>query len=85
MAIEILGKPTGDVEVERCAPGRPHEGKVLAAVQAHADDIPLFSAGAIAKLVDEAYATGRRAGHGGDQDGGTQGRPPLPYSGKPPR
>ena len=55
MAIEILGKPTGDVEVERCAPGRPHEGKVLAAVQAHADDIPLFSAGAIAKLVDEGY------------------------------
>ncbi len=55
MAIEILGKPTADVEVERFAPGRPHEGKVLAAVQAHADDIPLFCAGAIAKLIDEGY------------------------------
>ena len=44
-----------DVTVERVATGRPHEGKVLAAIQAHADDIPLFCAGAIAKLIDEGY------------------------------
>jgi len=35
--------------------GRPHTGRVLAAIQAHADDIPLFCAGTIAKLVSEGY------------------------------
>lgn len=49
------GTPLGAVTVERPAPGKPHQGKVLAAVQAHADDIPLFCAGAIAKLIDEGY------------------------------
>ncbi|OGG48558.1 MAG: hypothetical protein A3F84_24000 [Candidatus Handelsmanbacteria bacterium RIFCSPLOWO2_12_FULL_64_10] len=49
------GTPLGDVTVERPAPGKPHRGKILAAVQAHADDIPLFCGGAIAKLIDEGY------------------------------
>jgi len=35
--------------------GRPHTGRVLAAIQAHADDIPLFCAGTIAKLLSEGY------------------------------
>jgi len=45
----------GDVVVERFDPAKPHKGKVLAAVQSHSDDIPLFCGGTIAKLVDEGY------------------------------
>jgi LmbE family N-acetylglucosaminyl deacetylase len=41
--------------VERHASGRPHAGKVLAAIQPHADDIPLFASGTVAKLIDEGY------------------------------
>ena len=33
--------------------GTPRAGKVLAAIQPHSDDIPLFAAGTVAKLVDE--------------------------------
>ena len=40
---------------ERAAEGTPHKGKVLLAVQAHADDIPLTAAGTVAKLVKEGY------------------------------
>lgn len=47
--------PMENVAVETHQSGRPHAGKVLAAVQAHADDVPLFCAGAIAKLIDEGY------------------------------
>ncbi|MBI4530814.1 MAG: PIG-L family deacetylase [Candidatus Latescibacteria bacterium] len=47
--------PFGEVTVERCVPGEPHTGKVLAAIQAHADDIPIYCAGAVAKLIDEGY------------------------------
>jgi len=50
------GTPTqAEVLVERTQPGRPHAGKVLAAVQPHSDDIPLFAAGTVAKLIDEGY------------------------------
>jgi LmbE family N-acetylglucosaminyl deacetylase len=41
--------------LERPVSGRPHEGKVLLAVQAHSDDIPLSAAGTVAKLVEEGY------------------------------
>jgi LmbE family N-acetylglucosaminyl deacetylase len=44
-----------DVTVERPAEGMPHKGKVLLAVQAHSDDIPLMAAGTVAKLVKEGY------------------------------
>jgi LmbE family N-acetylglucosaminyl deacetylase len=47
-----------DVEelvVERSVPGKPHNGKVLLAIQAHSDDIPLFAGGLTAKLMDEGY------------------------------
>ena len=44
-----------DVVVERDLPGRPHAGKVLAAIQPHADDIPIFSGGLVAKLIREGY------------------------------
>jgi LmbE family N-acetylglucosaminyl deacetylase len=45
-----------ELVVERDAPGQPHKGKVLAAIQPHADDIPIFAAGTIAKLIREGYA-----------------------------
>ncbi len=44
-----------DLAVERNAPRKPHAGKVLAAVQAHSDDIPLYCSGTVAKLIDEGY------------------------------
>ncbi len=44
-----------DVVIERAVPGRPHAGKVLAAIQPHADDIPIFAAGTVAKLLNEGY------------------------------
>lgn len=47
--------PAAQVVVERAAAGRPHAGKVLAAIQPHSDDIPLFAAGTVAKLVAEGY------------------------------
>src|SRR5438270_2407 len=44
-----------EVFLERAAEGTPHKGKVLLAVQAHSDDIPLMAAGTVAKLVREGY------------------------------
>src|SRR5690348_16034227 len=44
-----------DVIVERNLPGRPHAGKVLAAIQPHADDLPIFAGGTVAKLLAEGY------------------------------
>jgi len=46
---------SGNVFFERAAEGSPHKGKVLAAIQAHSDDIPLSAAGTVAKLVKEGY------------------------------
>src|SRR5690349_6384927 len=43
------------VFVERSASGRPYAGKVLAAIQPHTDDIPIFAGGTVAKLVGEGY------------------------------
>jgi LmbE family N-acetylglucosaminyl deacetylase len=48
--------PAGDVVIERPAAGQPHSGKVLAAIQPHADDIPFFAAGTVAKLISEGYS-----------------------------
>ena len=44
-----------DVFIERDQPGRPHEGKVLAAIQPHSDDLPLFASGTVLKLIREGY------------------------------
>lgn len=41
--------------IEHAVKGKPHKGKVLAAVQAHSDDIPLYAAGLVAKLINEGY------------------------------
>ncbi len=46
----------GSVVIERPAAGQPHSGKVLAAIQPHADDIPFFAAGTVAKLISEGYS-----------------------------
>jgi LmbE family N-acetylglucosaminyl deacetylase len=64
-----------DLMIEGNQSGKPHAGKVLAAVQAHSDDIPLYAGGLVAKLVDEGYtgylirisndeAAGRTLGYG---------------------
>ena len=45
-----------EVFLEREQPGQPHKGKVLAAIQPHADDIPSFSAGLVLKLIKEGYS-----------------------------
>ena len=44
-----------EVVVERNAAGKPHAGKVLAAIQPHADDLPIFAGGTVAKLLAEGY------------------------------
>jgi LmbE family N-acetylglucosaminyl deacetylase len=41
--------------LERSAAGQPHRGKVLLALQAHSDDVPLFAAGTVIKLIEEGY------------------------------
>src|SRR5579883_2657816 len=44
-----------EVIVEKSLPGKPHAGKVLAAIQPHVDDIAIFAGGTVAKLIDEGY------------------------------
>jgi LmbE family N-acetylglucosaminyl deacetylase len=44
-----------EVIVEHDQPGRPHAGKVFAAVHAHLDDVPYYAGGLCAKLTDEGY------------------------------
>jgi len=46
---------TTDVSIERAQPGQPHAGKVVAAIQPHADDLPIFAGGLVLKLVREGY------------------------------
>lgn len=44
---------TGTIVPEPRRAGNPRAGQVLAAIQPHSDDIPLFAAGTVAKLVGE--------------------------------
>jgi LmbE family N-acetylglucosaminyl deacetylase len=44
-----------EITLERYQPGQPHKGKVLAAIQPHNDDIPIFAGGTVAKLIEEGY------------------------------
>ena len=44
-----------DIYIERPESGKPHKGKVLAAIQPHCDDIPIFAGGTVAKLIQEGY------------------------------
>ncbi|MFN0166823.1 MAG: PIG-L deacetylase family protein [Bryobacteraceae bacterium] len=43
------------VTLDRKHSGKPHAGKVLAAIQPHCDDIPIFCGGTVLKLIDEGY------------------------------
>jgi LmbE family N-acetylglucosaminyl deacetylase len=43
------------IVIERSASGKPHKGKVLAAIQPHVDDVPIFAGGTVAKLIGEGY------------------------------
>ena len=45
----------GEIIVERDQEGRPHRGKVFAAVHAHLDDVPYYAGGMCAKLMAEGY------------------------------
>ncbi|HYM10248.1 MAG TPA: PIG-L family deacetylase [Bryobacterales bacterium] len=47
--------PSSDVVIERAATGQPHAGKVLALIEPHLDDGPIFAGGTIAKLLHEGY------------------------------
>ncbi len=44
-----------EVVIERVSDDKPHQGKVLAVIQPHCDDIPIFAAGTVAKLIYEGY------------------------------
>ena len=44
-----------EIIVEKPKSGQPHKGKVLAAIQPHCDDIPIFAGGTVAKLIREGY------------------------------
>jgi LmbE family N-acetylglucosaminyl deacetylase len=41
--------------IERRQSGKPHKGKVVAAIQPHCDDIPIFAGGTLLKMIDEGY------------------------------
>ena len=41
--------------IERRQSGKPHQGKVVAAIQPHCDDIPIFAGGTLLKMIDEGY------------------------------
>lgn len=57
LQVSRLGaQQTSGVYLERAAAGTPGKGKVLAAIQPHSDDIALYCAGTVAKLIQEGYA-----------------------------
>lgn len=47
--------PSSEVHIEKAQSGKPHAGKVLAAIQPHADDLPIFAGGLVLKLIEEGY------------------------------
>src|SRR6266545_3337890 len=51
----LLRAQTSSPYLERPLAGTPHRGKVLAAIQPHADDVALLCAGTVAKLLREGY------------------------------
>ncbi len=53
--MESTDEMKDDVVIERVSEGQPHKGKVLAVIQPHCDDIPIFAAGTVAKLISEGY------------------------------
>lgn len=51
----VREKGMDSIVIERPMSGQPHKGKVLAVIQPHCDDIALFAAGTVAKLIKEGY------------------------------
>ena len=52
-----VGAPQGgepEVFIEKAAEGKPHAGKVLAIIEPHLDDGPIFAGGAVAKSSTKA-------------------------------
>jgi LmbE family N-acetylglucosaminyl deacetylase len=47
--------PTSGPFLEHARTGMPYRGKVLAAIQPHADDVALLCGGTVAKLIQEGY------------------------------
>lgn len=54
-SVAVAAQAAGEIVIERPQAGKPHAGKVMAAIQPHSDDIPLFAAGTVAKLIDQGY------------------------------
>jgi LmbE family N-acetylglucosaminyl deacetylase len=44
-----------EITLERDQPGQPHKGRMLAAIQPHCDDVPIFASGTVLKLIAEGY------------------------------
>lgn len=55
MGTEVEAGSTEELVLEKFQTGKPHQGKVLAAIQPHCDDIPIFAGGTVAKLIREGY------------------------------
>jgi LmbE family N-acetylglucosaminyl deacetylase len=55
MSWSARSQTAGKVVLEGPVEGQPHKGKVLLAVEAHSDDIPLSCAGTVIKLIEEGY------------------------------
>src|SRR5579864_216530 len=56
LSLRARAQPSSNgVFLERPLTGAPHKGKVLAAIQPHSDDIAIFAAGTVAKLIQEGY------------------------------
>ena len=43
------------IVIEKVKEGKPFKGKVLAVIQPHCDDIPIYASGTVAKLIYEGY------------------------------
>jgi LmbE family N-acetylglucosaminyl deacetylase len=54
-AQQPAGERDAEVFIERAVPGKPHAGKVLAIIEPHLDDGPIFVGGTVAKLLNEGY------------------------------
>ncbi len=48
--------PETDIFIDRDRPGQPYKGRVLAAIQPHNDDIPIYAGGTVLKLIKEGYS-----------------------------
>ena len=50
-----MGQENSPVFLEKWSSGKPHQGRVFAAVFAHSDDLAIFAGGLTMKLISEGY------------------------------